>query len=233
MINPNQNPPLRMILRDDATPNNMPYPNDDAPLPNSPQIPPYTDSAIVSINFALDAPSTGARATTPRALELSGTPYSSDPLGLQSTYNYAITSPRGQPVSDQVQALSGRLQSLQTGVETYASGRHVRQGSPHTVNTQPPVIRNYTLKYSEAPPFCPYLTSPEDDEVFIDPSCNNATSSMNNAHNLYTNSTQPAPIRRHNLTHNVYASNQPSCNYIGNFSLNMYLPITLIYPGIF
>ena len=54
MVNPNQNPLLRMILRDDAAPNNMPHPNDDVPLPNSPQLPPYTDSVIVSKIFELD-----------------------------------------------------------------------------------------------------------------------------------------------------------------------------------
>ena len=37
LVNPDQNPPLRMTLRNEVTPNNMPHPDDDALFPNSPQ----------------------------------------------------------------------------------------------------------------------------------------------------------------------------------------------------
>ena len=208
MANSDKYPPLCIILRDDVSSNSMPHQNELATLSNSPHTPPYSDGADISSNFALNAPSTGAREATPRVLELSGIPYCSDPLGLQSAYNYAITSPHRQQASDQVHALSDRLQSLQAGA-TYSPGRQTSQGDPHAVNTQSPVIRNSTLIYSEALPFIPNLSCTDNDEVFINP---HESTPMNTAHQLNTVSTHPARLSRHDLTHTISASTQPSCN---------------------
>ena len=119
--------------------NSMHDQNEMAPLAQSNNTPPCTESAEVDNNFALEAPSTGARSATPRILEFSAAPYCSDPLGLQNTCINATSSPHRLQASDQVPAFANRLHSLHAGT-THAQDREASQSNAQAAYTQSPHI---------------------------------------------------------------------------------------------